>query len=102
MINELLDAPSDLHHPVKRHRPVPSGLVNIPLAYVQWIALMVVGRRRSALLVDVQFALTLLVLWVMGCVYNLPPVRTKDHAVRRRRCRRRSTTRSACSPAGSS
>ena len=43
VINEVLDAPSDLSHPVKRHRPVPSGKVSIPLAYVQWIALMVVG-----------------------------------------------------------
>jgi hypothetical protein len=24
--------------------------------------------------------LTLFALWVMGCVYNIPPVRTKDHA----------------------
>ena len=29
---------------------------------------------------NAQLALTLLGLWVMGCVYNLPPVRTKDHA----------------------
>jgi 4-hydroxybenzoate polyprenyltransferase len=26
----------------------------------------------------VPFALTLLVLWIMGCVYNIPPVRSKD------------------------
>src|SRR4051812_37719423 len=43
VVNEVLDAPSDLAHPVKCKRPVPSGRVNIPLAYAQWIALMVVG-----------------------------------------------------------
>src|SRR5580698_6570378 len=43
VINEVLDAPSDRAHPVKFARPVPSGKVNIPLAYVQWLALMVVG-----------------------------------------------------------
>src|SRR5687768_10820897 len=32
-INEVLDAPSDRAYPVKRTRPVPSGLVNVPLAY---------------------------------------------------------------------
>jgi hypothetical protein len=32
------------------------------------------------LAVNVQLALTLLALWVMGCVYNIPPVRSKDHA----------------------
>src|SRR5687767_11091882 len=39
VVNEVLDAPSDRSHPVKYRRPVPSGKVNIPLAYVQWIAL---------------------------------------------------------------
>ena len=79
VLNELQDAPYDLHHPVKRHRPVPSGLVNIRVAYVQWIVLMVVGLAVGAL-VGIELVLTLLALWVMGCVYNLPPVRTKDHA----------------------
>ena len=32
--NELLDAPFNRFHPVKCRRPVPSGEVNIPLAYV--------------------------------------------------------------------
>src|ERR1051325_5440676 len=43
VVNEVLDAASDRSHPVKYARPVPSGKVNVPLAYVQWIALMIVG-----------------------------------------------------------
>src|SRR5689334_22989836 len=43
VINEVLDAPSDLSHPVKHKRPVPSGKVSIPLAYVEWLALMALG-----------------------------------------------------------
>src|SRR3954470_3366633 len=43
VINEVLDAPSDRSHPIKRNRPTPSGQVNIPLAYVQWLVLMVIG-----------------------------------------------------------
>src|SRR5260221_13963353 len=35
VINEVLDAPSDRSHPVKFARPVPSGKVSVPLAYVQ-------------------------------------------------------------------
>lgn len=77
VINEVLDAPSDLAHPTKRHRPVPSGKVNIPLAYVQWIALMVVGVGIG-FLVNVPLGLTMAALWVMGCVYNIRPVRSKD------------------------
>jgi 4-hydroxybenzoate polyprenyltransferase len=74
-----MDAPYDVHHPTKRFRPVPSGQVNIPLAYAQWIALMLVGLGLGAL-VAWQLVLTLLGLWIMGCLYNLPPIRTKDHA----------------------
>jgi decaprenyl-phosphate phosphoribosyltransferase len=77
VINEVLDAPSDRAHPVKSKRPVPSGKVNVPLAYVQWIALMVVGVGVGYT-ISKAFAITVLVLWVMGCIYNIPPVRSKD------------------------
>jgi decaprenyl-phosphate phosphoribosyltransferase len=77
VINEVLDAPSDRSHPIKRKRPVPSGLVSVPLAYVQWIALMAIGVALG-LLVSKAFAMTVFLLWVMGCIYNIPPIRSKD------------------------
>ncbi len=77
VINEVLDAPSDLAHPLKRSRPVPSGKVSVPLAYVQWLLLMVVGVWLG-FLVSKPFGYTALVLWIMGCVYNIPPIRSKD------------------------
>jgi decaprenyl-phosphate phosphoribosyltransferase len=77
VINELLDGPSDLMHPTKCARAVPSGKVNVPLAYVQWLACMVVGVGLG-FVVNAQFGFTVLVLWVMGCIYNIPPVRSKD------------------------
>lgn len=77
VVNEVLDAPHDRQHPTKCKRPVPSGKVNIQLAYVQWLLLMVVGVG-VALQVSLPFAATMLVLWIMGCIYNIPPVRSKD------------------------
>ena len=41
VINEVLDARQDRLHPTKRYRPVPSGKVLIPLAYVEWILLAI-------------------------------------------------------------
>lgn len=79
VINEVLDAPFDREHPLKRNRPVPSGKVNVPIAYLQWLLLMVAGLTIS-LMVSQAFALTMLALWVMGCIYNIPPVRSKDVA----------------------
>ena len=43
VINEILDAPFDRFHPTKKNRPVVAGLVNVPLAYVQWLAMMAIG-----------------------------------------------------------
>jgi 4-hydroxybenzoate polyprenyltransferase len=77
VINEVLDAPFDLHHPIKKDRPVPSGLVNIKIAYVQWIVLMIIGLGLGAL-VSVPLVLSLAGLWIAGCAYNIPPMRTKD------------------------
>jgi 4-hydroxybenzoate polyprenyltransferase len=56
---------------------VPSGKVSIPLAYVQWIALMVVGVGLG-FAVNQALGWTMLVLWIMGCVYNIRPLRSKD------------------------
>src|ERR1700744_592416 len=77
VINEVLDAPFDRLHPIKRNRPAARGLVSIPVAYVQWLLMMAAGVGIG-LRISRMFALTALVLWIMGCLYNFPPVRTKD------------------------
>jgi len=77
VINELLDAPLDLYHPVKRNRPIPSGRVRLPLAYAEWLGLGALGLALAAT-VNVPFLLSAAALWVMGLVYNVPPVRTKQ------------------------
>jgi len=76
-LNELIDAPYDRHHPTKQSRPVPSGRVSVPLGYVQWLVLMAAGAAL-AWTVSGRFTVAVLALWVMGCVYNIPPVRSKD------------------------
>ncbi len=76
-INELLDARYDKLHPTKSRRPVPAGRVYLPLVYVQWIALMLAGVT-VALTVSRQFAGTMMVFWLLGCIYNIPPIRSKD------------------------
>lgn len=77
VINEVLDAPFDALHPTKCQRPTPAGRVHIKLAYVQWIALMLIGLALASI-VSQALVIVLLWLWVMGCIYNIPPVRAKD------------------------
>jgi 4-hydroxybenzoate polyprenyltransferase len=79
VLNEILDAPSDLFHPEKKARPVPSGRVSIPAAYAEWLLLAGAGFALSAL-VNRPFLIMSAALWVMGIVYNVRPLRTKDRA----------------------
>jgi 4-hydroxybenzoate polyprenyltransferase len=77
VINEILDAPTDLHHPVKRHRPIPSGLVNVRWAYLEWILLGLLGMALAAT-INRWFFWSSVALLVMGLIYNIPPVRSKE------------------------
>ena len=77
VINEILDAPFDALHPTKRLRPTPAGRVNIRWGYVQWIVLMLLGLALGSL-ISQAFMYVLLWLWVMGCIYNIAPLRAKD------------------------
>jgi 4-hydroxybenzoate polyprenyltransferase len=76
-INELLDAPFDRFHPAKRLRPIPQGLIGPAGAYVQWILLLAAGLALAAP-ISLRFFLTMAGLWLMGCLYNIPPLRTKE------------------------
>lgn len=76
-INEVLDASFDRFHPTKHRRPVPIGEVSIPWAYVQWLATMILGLAIG-IWISIPFAITMFVLWIMGCIYNIPPIRSKD------------------------
>jgi decaprenyl-phosphate phosphoribosyltransferase len=77
VLNEVLDAPFDKLHPKKKSRPAAQGLVSVPIAYAQWLLMMVAGIVL-ALTISRPFAYTAATLWIMGCLYNIPPLRTKD------------------------
>ena len=77
VINEILDAPFDRLHPTKKNRPAASGLVHFGWGYAQWIAMMIAGLGMG-LLISRQFVICAAALWIMGCVYNISPIRSKD------------------------
>jgi 4-hydroxybenzoate polyprenyltransferase len=77
VINELLDGPRDRMHPAKKNRPVPSGRIRPALAYTEWLGLAAIGFFLAAFL-NVYFLGSVVLLWVMGVVYNVPPLRTKE------------------------
>jgi decaprenyl-phosphate phosphoribosyltransferase len=76
-INEVLDAPMDALHPIKKLRPVPLGKINVKFAYLQWFFLAATGLTIG-IFINKWFFFSLLTLWIMGIFYNVPPLRTKD------------------------
>jgi decaprenyl-phosphate phosphoribosyltransferase len=77
VLNELLDAPFDRLHPTKCLRPAALGCISVPLAYFQWLLCGLVGFLLAWPVSKALF-LSVLGLWIMGCFYNIPPVRMKD------------------------
>ncbi|MEO1696129.1 MAG: UbiA prenyltransferase family protein [Planctomycetota bacterium] len=77
VLNEVLDAPLDRQHPKKRFRPAAAGLVAKKVALVEWWALGALGIW-FAFQINGPFGVSATALWVMGCLYNIPPVRTKE------------------------
>ena len=77
VINEILDAPTDSAHPVKRNRPIPSGEISLPIAYAEWIGLGILGLAM-AWQVNMPYFIVSAALLVMGLIYNIPPLRSKE------------------------
>lgn len=79
VLNELLDAETDRHHPHKAGRPAASGRIRRRWALLEWLVLAGSGFA-IALIVGPLVTITAAVLWVMGILYNVPPIRLKDWA----------------------
>jgi len=77
VINEWLDAEFDRFHPTKKHRPVVSSNMKFSLVMVEYVVLIVAGLVCS-LAVNRHFLYVELWLLVMGVLYNVKPIRTKD------------------------
>ncbi len=77
VINEWLDAEFDKYHPTKKNRPVVSQNMKFSLVMAEYAVCIVLGLLLS-LAVNIPFLLTELWLLVMGVLYNVKPIRTKD------------------------
>ncbi|MEZ6004330.1 MAG: UbiA family prenyltransferase [Planctomycetota bacterium] len=77
VINEWLDAPMDREHPTKHTRPAARGAIKGSYAIFEWGLLGLIGIGGSFAL-GTGFGFSALILWVMGCLYNIRPFRTKE------------------------
>ena len=79
VINEWLDAEFDKFHPLKKDRPSLVADLRRGYVYLEYTLLAIAGLSLS-LLISWQFLVTELSFLVMGLLYNVKPVRTKEKA----------------------
>lgn len=79
VINEWLDAKFDKYHPTKKNRPVVTENLNKKIVVMEYVGLSIVGFQL-AFFVSKAFLAVAVWLWVMGILYNVEPIRTKDVA----------------------
>jgi len=77
VINEIMDAEYDKHHPKKKNRPIPSGRVKKPSAFLIWIGLVILSLSL-AFTVNQKFLMVTVIFILQGLFYNIPPIRTKE------------------------
>lgn len=77
VINEWLDRDSDKFHPTKKMRPAVLRQVSFNGVLIEYHALLLLGLA-SGFFISVSFGLLGIVFLMMGLIYNVAPIRTKD------------------------
>ena len=77
VINEWLDAEFDKYHPTKKNRPVVSENMKLSLVLAEYALLIVLGIGLSVIVGRVFLCMEVWLL-IMGVLYNVKPMRTKD------------------------
>lgn len=77
VINEWLDAEFDKYHPVKKDRPCVSEGMNPKLVYLEYVCFLIVSLL-VAYFINWPVFFTVGLLLIMGILYNVKPIRTKD------------------------
>jgi decaprenyl-phosphate phosphoribosyltransferase len=78
IINEIADAPFDIHHPTKRNRPLARGEIKKTPFLLWGILLSFSSLSLAYIFFSPPFFFSLLALLIAGFMYNIKPIRTKD------------------------
>ena len=70
LLNDLTDREADQQHPLKRHRPIPSGKLGIPLAMAA-MAVLVVAGLAGTFLVDLVLGGIALLYLAINVAYSM-------------------------------
>ncbi len=69
LLNDLADIDKDRAHPLKRHRPIPSGALPEPVARLA-SRIIAVAALTGAAALDLRFALVAALYWLLNVAYS--------------------------------
>ena len=69
ILNDIADRDADRQHPIKKSRPIASGLISIPHAVVEFIVILAIIVLAGRSLND-RFQLTVLIYFVLNLSYS--------------------------------
>jgi decaprenyl-phosphate phosphoribosyltransferase len=76
-INEWLDSKFDKFHPFKKNRPLVLEKINPFIVLIEYLVFFVLSLVAASN-VSIEVMLLTAVFLVLGILYNVPPIRTKD------------------------
>lgn len=77
VINEWLDAEFDKYHPKKKNRPAVTEGLNAHVVYIEYACLLI-AALVVAYFINLPTFIMIVILLVMGVLYNVKPIRSKD------------------------
>lgn len=77
IINEWLDAEFDKYHPTKKDRPVVAANLKTKYIILEYIIFTILGLICGYMASNLVLLMVGL-LWIMGIVYNVKPLRSKE------------------------
>ena len=70
LVNDILDIKSDKHHPVKKNRPIASGIISIKFAAITAIILQIGSISASFLFLGNEVAVIMFIYSVINIFYS--------------------------------
>lgn len=77
IINEWLDAGSDIYHPTKKYRTAVISILQAKYVYIEYAVFTIIGFF-VALFTSWFVLLPEFFLFIMGVIYNVKPIRSKE------------------------